>query len=199
MEHNDLNIFMSYDNKTSIVLFVNALDTFYVNRFKISDFDQIDFVDTPRYINYFNPIELINYYSPKNVQIKYKNLLLKGLYTLFPKIVNNFDLINKNEFSISFENNRYLSTKDKETPYYFRKEYVENPNYYYIKLSFKKMYDILNNQFYYDVFISYKLNVTCERKTLLISDIILCKINLQDTDYMNSIKNEILTSLEKLF
>ena len=162
MEHNDLNIFMSYDNKTSIVLFVNALDTFYVNRFKISDFDQIDFVDTPRYINYFNPIELINYYSPKNVQIKYKNLLLKGLYTLFPKIVNNFDLINKNEFSISFENNRYLSTKDKETPYYFRKEYVENPNYYYIKLSFKKMYDILNNQFYYDVFISYKLNVTCE-------------------------------------
>ena len=199
MASDDLNIYVSYDNKISIVLFVNSSDTFYVSKPLTYTFDQIEFINTPRDINYFDPVELINYYIPHNTQLKYRNLLIEGLYALFAKIFNRFDLSNKDEFSVSFTNNKFISNKDEDAPYYFRKEYIDNPKYRFIEISFKRKYDAVSNQFYFDVIIFYKLNITFDGKSKVITDIVISKIILDNHNYINDIIFSLFTSLDKYF
>jgi len=196
---NNLNIYVSYDNKTNFVLFVNFLDKFYVDKNVINYYDQIIFINTPKQINYLNPINLIYYYNTNNIHFKYSNLLTEGLYFLLPLIIDKLKLLNKDEFLISFENNKYISSKSKESPYYFRQEYINNPNYYYIKLNFKKIYDKINNQFYFDVIISYKLNVNYNEKSKVILNIFIYKLMINNPDYNDYIIYSLISNLDKNF
>ena len=197
MNNDELNVYLSVNNTTRFVLFINSLDSFYVNNRVLNNYDRLDFINTPRDINYFNPKKLISYYNPDNIQFKYKNLLIDGIYALFPKIINSYSLIDKDEFSICFENDKYISSKSKISPYYFRKEYIDNPNYYYIRVYFKKMYDEVNNQIYFNMNIFYKLNITYMDTNKTISDMIINKINLSKPNYINNIIENIIISLDK--
>ena len=204
-----LNVYVTVNNKIYLTLFLNVMnDKYYINNNEISKYDDVAFINTPRHINLYNPSSLISYYFPSDVHIKYDNLLIKSVYSFISSIINKFDLEDETEFSISFENNKYVKYpiedwSNKPLIFYIKqlenKTYGPNPDYYYIKLSFTKIKDFITAYSTYDINIQYQLNIEYDGKNKLINNAIKCNMDLHKVDYNHSIVKEINASIDQKF